>query len=57
MTQTLILLLAAILIAVRLPAVMRRLEMKRGERIVFVLAAFALLGIAWLAVQGLGALI
>ena len=56
MTQTFILLMAVILIAIRLPSVMRRVEIKGGEKIGFVLIIFALLGIAWLAVHALGVL-
>ena len=57
MTQTLILLLAIILIGTRIPSVMRRLEVKGGEKIAFVLIVFALLGISWLAVRALAMLI
>jgi len=56
MTQTLILFLAVLLIGIRLPSVMRRLEVKGGDKIAFVLVAFALFGLAWLGVSALSML-
>lgn len=52
--QTLVLLLAVMLIAIRLPSVMDRLELKGGTKIAFVLMVFAVLGIAWLTVESFG---
>jgi len=53
MTQTLLLLLAVILIGIRLPAVMRQLEVRGVQKIGFVMVIFGILGLAWLAVRAL----
>lgn len=54
MTQYLILVLAVILLGTRLPSYMNRLGMSKTDKIMFVIIAFCLLGLAWLAVYIIG---
>ncbi len=57
MTQYLILVLAVILLGTRLPSYMNRLGMSKTDKIMFVIMAFLVLGLAWLAVYVIGRLI
>lgn len=49
MTQYLILVLAVILLGTRLPPYMNRLGMSKTDKIMFIIMAFSVLGLAWLA--------
>jgi len=57
LSGSLLLLLAAIMIAIRLPSFFRRQNMSKVDRLVFVILAFGLLGLAWLVSRMLGMLI
>ena len=45
---------AAILIAIKLPTVLHRLELSKRDRILFILMLFTLLGLGWFAVYAIG---
>lgn len=48
---------AAIIIAIKLPTVLHRLELSKRDRILFILMVFSLLGLGWFIVNVIGMLI
>jgi len=54
MNLTLLLVLAVILLGTRLPSFMNKLGMSKKDKIVFVVIAFAILGLAWFSMYAIG---
>lgn len=54
MKPDMLLVVAVILLATRLPSFMNRLGMPNADKTAFVIMVFLLLGLAWLVVQGIG---
>ena len=52
--MNLLVIFAVVLLAIWLPSFMTRLGMSKAEQIKFVIMAFSVLGIAWLAVYVIG---
>jgi len=50
MNLNLLLIIAVILLGIRLPSFMNRMEMSRADKIKFVIMVFLLLGLAWFSV-------
>ena len=54
MNLNILLIVAIILLAIRLPSFMNRLGMSKSEKIGFVLMSFTVLGLAWFVVYAMG---
>lgn len=55
--NTLLFVLALIILGLRLPSFMRRMGMSKKDKVILIICMFTLLGFAWLAVYGFSVLI